>query len=421
MTPNTERADAAVAGRLLIVVNDLLVYQAAATQPTGIQRLADGYARHLPAAAATVGVETRTVVVTRDAVREVLLDATTPGGRRFARGAELALRISAHAPRGVQERARSVGRRILARRAGRTGQPLEIGPLDTLLVLGAPWIAPGMAAGAVAARARSGARLAQLVHDMLPITGASWYGDAQGVAAAADLTLLLGAADALAADSPEVAAEVAQVAHQHVTAVLPPDPILPAAADPRGLCPETPYVLSVGTIHPRKNHVLLLDAWSRWLASDRGAGNVPWLVIGGRRHPQDGAFFERLAAEPALQSRVRVVTDASDPELAALYGGCRFLAFPSLAEGWGLPIREALRYGKPSIVTDAIPADEVSRFVEAVPANDGDALYRVIRHWWDDPEPVESRMKAIRDSFVPRSWDRACFDLLTAILSNDGN
>ncbi len=91
------------------------------------------------------------------------------------------------------------------------------------------------------------------------------------------------------------------------------------------------------------------------------------------------------------------MTDASDAELAALYEGCRFLVFPSLAEGWGLPIREALRFGKPSIVTDAIPSSDVSRFVEIVPAGDGDALYQVIRRWWDDPEPVESRIRAIRE------------------------
>jgi glycosyltransferase involved in cell wall biosynthesis len=402
------------------VVNDLLVYRAAATQPTGIQRLADGYARHLPAAAATLGVEVRTVVVGPDDVREVTLDARSTGGRRVARGTELALRLSAHAPRGIQERVRTAGRRFLSRRVRSGGRPLEIGPLDTLLIVGAPWIAPGMAARAVAARARSGARLAQLVHDMLPISGANWYGDAQGVAAAADLTLLLGAADALAAVSPEVAAEAANAAHSHVTVVLPPDPILPAADDPRGLCPDAPYVLTVGTIHPRKNHVLLLDVWSRWLASDRGAGRVPWLVIVGRRHPQDGAFFERLASELALRSRVRVVTDATDSELAALYDGCRFLAFPSLAEGWGLPIREALLYGKPSIVTDAIPSQDVSRFVEPVATGDADALYRVMRRWWGDPEPVESRMRAIREEFVPRSWERASLDLLAAILSVDG-
>lgn len=407
-------------GRLLIVMNDLLVYRAAATQPTGIQRLADGYARELPAVAATLGIEVRRVVVAGREVRELTQDVGDSGGRRLARGAELALRISAHLPRGVQECARTIGRRLLARRASAAGQPLEIGPRDTLLILGAPWIAPGMAEGAVAARARSGARLAQLVHDMLPITGASWYGDAQGVAAAADLTLLLASADALAAVSPEVAAEAALVARRPVIAVLPPDPSLPAAADPRGLRPDTPYVLTVGTIHPRKNHVLLLDTWSRWLASDRGAGRVPWLVIVGRRHPQDHLVFERLASEPVLQGRVRVVTDATDPELAALYEGCRFLVFPSLAEGWGLPIREALVYGKPSIVTDAIPSSDVARFVEAVPAGDGDALDRAIRRWWDDPELVGSRIRAIRSDFVPRSWDRACRGLLAAILAVDG-
>jgi glycosyltransferase involved in cell wall biosynthesis len=421
VTPQAARTGAAVTGRLLIVMNDLLVYRAAVTQPTGIQRLADGYSRELPAVAATLGIGVRRVVVAGHEVRELTQDAEDSGGRRLARRAELAVRISAHLPRGVQEPARTIGRRLLARRASAAGHPIEIGPRDTLLILGAPWIAPGMAAGAVAARARSGARLAQLVHDMLPITGAKWYGDAQGVAAASDLTLLLGAADALAADSQAVAAEAAHVARRQVAAVLPPDPILPAAADPRGLRPDTPYVLTVGTIHPRKNHVLLLDVWSRWLASDRGAGRVPWLVIVGRRHPQDGVVFERLASEPTLLSRVRVVSDASDSELAALYAGCRFLAFPSLAEGWGLPIREALRFGKPSIVTDAIPSSDVSRFVEAVPAGDGDALYGAIRRWWDDPEPVESRARSIREGFVPRSWDRACLDLLAAILSVDGN
>jgi glycosyltransferase involved in cell wall biosynthesis len=411
----------AVTGRLLIVVNDLLVYRTAATQPTGIQRLADGYARHLPSVAAELGIEVVTVVVAPDEVREVELLQTSTRRRRVARGAELALRISAYLPRRVQERGRTVSRRLLARRAVGAGKSLATRPDDTLLVVGAPWIAPGMAAGAVAARARSGARLGQLVHDMLPITGARWYGDAQGVAAAADLTLLLTAADVLAAVSPEVAAEASLVVHRRVTAVPPPDPILPAPDDRRGLRPDAPYVLTVGTLHPRKNHVLLLDAWSRWLASDQGAAQVPWLLIVGRRHPRDGALFERLSAEPALRSRVRVVTDASDAELAALYEGCRFLAFPSLAEGWGLPIREALRFGKPSIVTDVIPSADVSRYVERVPAGDGDALYRAIRSWWDDRDPVETRMRAIRDEFVPRSWDRACLDLLAAILSIDGD
>jgi glycosyltransferase involved in cell wall biosynthesis len=209
------------------------------------------------------------------------------------------------------------------------------------------------------------------------------------------------------------------VAHRPVTPVPPPDPELPPAADPRGLCPATPYVLTVGTLHPRKNHVLLFDAWSRWLAAAPRPEDVPILVVVGRRHPQDGPVFARLAAEPTLRDRVRLVTDASDPELAALYAGCRFLAFPSFAEGWGLPIREALRYGKPSIVTDAIPSSDVSPFVEIIPVGDGDALYATVRRWWDDPAEVAGRTAAIRERFRPRDWDRACHDLLAAILSGD--
>ena len=146
MSGTADRTKGAVTGRLLIVVNDLLVYGTAATQPTGIQRLADGYARHLPSVAAERGIEVVTVVVAPGVVREVELLQTSTRGRRIARSAELALRVSAHLPRPVQERARTVSRRLLARRATGAGHPVVTRPEDTLLVVGAPWIAPGMAA-----------------------------------------------------------------------------------------------------------------------------------------------------------------------------------------------------------------------------------------------------------------------------------
>jgi glycosyltransferase involved in cell wall biosynthesis len=406
--------ESATARRVLVVVNDLLVYRAATSRPTGIQRLAEGYATHLPEAGAASGVEVLPVVVTEGGFRSVQLGS----GRRSrsAALAERALATSAILPRWLQEGARTLGRRVLARRAAGSGRPVETRPGDVALVLGAPWISPGMAASLVEARSRGEVRLAQLVHDLLPLTDARWFSDAQGTAAASDLRMLLMHADVLAADSVEVARDASAVTGQRVAAILPPDPVLPSPADPRGLVPTEPYILTVGTLHPRKNHVLLLDVWRAWIEAD-GPDLVPLLVIAGRRHPQDGPLFERLAADAIVRSRVRVVADASDAELAALLIGCRFLVFPSLAEGWGLPVREALAYGKPSIVTHAIPSAGSDGWVERVPTGEAVPLVDAVRRWWSDPSEVDRRSVAIRDGFVPRTWEAAARDLLGAILS----
>lgn len=399
--------------RLLVVVNDLLVYRAATARPTGIQRLAEGYALHLPRVADEAGVEVVPVVVSAEGFRAVPFDARRRS--RSARVGEVVLAVSAILPRRLQERARAIGRRGLARLTSRTGQYLTPRTGDVALVLGAPWIAPGMADALVAARSRQDVGIAQLVHDLLPLTDPGWFADAQGTAAAGDLRVLLTNADTIVADSLEVAQEASQVVGRHVDTVLPPDPPLPAASDPRGLVPVEPYVLTVGTMHPRKNHGLLLDIWRAWIESD-GPSAVPLLVMTGRRHPQDGPVFERLAADLALRHRVRHVADASDAELAALIASCRFLVFPSLAEGWGLPVREALAYGKPSIVTDAIPSAGSAAWVECVPAGDTAPLAQVISRWWSDPAEVDRRADAIRDGFEPRTWEVASRDLLTAIL-----
>ena len=90
-------------------------------------------------------------------------------------------------------------------------------------------------------------------------------------------------------------------------------------------------VLSVGTFHPRKNLVALVNIWDTW-------ENAPRLVLAGRRHPQDGEFFAALAAHPRAAERITLIHTADDGQLAELYRSSRFLVMPSLAEGWGLPL-----------------------------------------------------------------------------------
>jgi glycosyltransferase involved in cell wall biosynthesis len=102
-----------------------------------------------------------------------------------------------------------------------------------------------------------------------------------------------------------------------------------------------PYFLFVGTLEPRKNIPALLDAWR--VARRRQAVE---LVIAGRRR----ADFEPLQEEPGLH----IVGEVPDQDLPALYSGALALIYPSLYEGFGLPVLEAMQCGAPVIASRAV-------------------------------------------------------------------
>lgn len=392
--------------RLLVAIDDLLVYGSAISRPTGIQRVASGVAEALVRDHGAV-----TIRVGGGRVRRASLPRTDRQSLT-ARVSEPALRLLAHAPRRVQELVRSAARRTLSHASVVTaGEPIETSAGDWLVVLGAPWIAPGMAASAIRLAAVQNLRIALLVHDLLPSTDPQWFGDAQGVAAKRDMDELIEAADHLFAVSAEVAAQLQVRTARPVHTSSPADPLFPRTAHDAEavsrVVGDGPILLAVGTLHPRKGLASLVRIWDRWVkSSERVAlkmGEVPTLVIAGRRHPQDGELFTELAAHPRARERIVLIHDASDEILAGLYARARFLVMPSLAEGWGMPIREALIAGKPSIATDAVPAATGSPYVRTVPAGDEEELSRAIHEWWDGKEP-ERLAAEIRHSFVPRGW-----------------
>ena len=116
---------------------------------------------------------------------------------------------------------------------------------------------------------------------------------------------------------------------------------------PEGL--EPGFILAVGTIEPRKNYPRLLAAYRAL----RGRTAAPPLVIAGRRGWAYGDTLEQIRAEPG----VRYLGHVDEPTLAALYESAGTLAFPSLYEGFGLPLLEAMSHGLPAVVgaTGALP------------------------------------------------------------------
>ena len=126
-------------------------------------------------------------------------------------------------------------------------------------------------------------------------------------------------------------------------------PIAGQALRPEVRTGSEPYFLCVGTIEPRKNHALLFDVW-RDLAARMGE-RTPRLVIVGQSGPMSGAILDP-AAEQQLAPHVELLEKCPDRDLADLMGNASGLLFPSLAEGFGLPLVEALQMGTPAIASD---------------------------------------------------------------------
>lgn len=123
------------------------------------------------------------------------------------------------------------------------------------------------------------------------------------------------------------------------------------AAGPAPFDDTRPYFLCVGTIEPRKNHLLLLQLW-RAMAARAPTDTLPRLVLVGRRGWENENIVDLLDRSAALKNLVVEAGQVGDARLAQLLTHARAVLMPSFAEGFGLPVAEALAAGVPVIASD---------------------------------------------------------------------
>ncbi len=164
---------------------------------------------------------------------------------------------------------------------------------------------------------------------------------------------------------------------------------------------ERPYFVVIGTIEPRKNHLLLLNIWRAMARSDPAP---PRLVIVGARGWENEQVLDMLDRCEALTSHVAEASDLGSRQLAELIAGARAVLAPSFEEGYGLPIVEALALGIPVVASDTAAAREVSQGrARLLSPIHGEGWRREIERLATDAEYVEAQ-RARAAGFAAPNW-----------------
>jgi glycosyltransferase involved in cell wall biosynthesis len=296
-------------------------------------------------------------------------------------------------------------------------------PGDILVMLGASWSVPGYAQRIAAAKACYGVRFAALVYDMIPVENEGLVERHHALQFRSWLAETVPLADAILT----ISKYSRHALHEFARAAgwtMPPVEVIRLGGEwsPRPLAgragqagqtggrPVQPmhlpprYALFVSTIEIRKNHHLLVRVW-RQLIERHGADAVPVLIFVGQVGWMVDDLLADLAASAWLDGKIEHRPGLSDAELDVAYGRCLFTLFPSLAEGWGLPVAESLAHGKFCLASNRTSIPEVGGGLIDYfdPADDDDVVAKIERLLFE-PGYLPMREAHLRAEYRPGTW-----------------
>lgn len=361
--------------------------------PTGIDRVCLAYLKHYREQALAVVQRKGAYIILPPAQSERLFEILLEGGRQARRNLLRVAIASLFRSRTAPPRAA-----MLYINVGHTG--LDEPSLPR-------WLA------------RHSTRAIFMVHDLIPITHPEFCRPGEADRHRKRMCNLLKSAQGVIANSKATLNDLVGFAEgeglavpRSVVAWLGVDTAIPADPEPVRL--NVPHFITIGTIEGRKNHLLLLRIWKR--LGERLGDLTPKLVIIGQRGWEAQQVFEQLDAPGPLQEHVVELGSCSDEQVAGYLAGAEALLMPSFAEGFGLPVAEALRLGTPVLASDLPALREIGGTAATYlsPAADSDWEEEVARL----TNRASSHPHGRRPAFAYNSPDwRAHFDIVDSWLA----
>ncbi len=202
-------------------------------------------------------------------------------------------------------------------------------------------------------------RSVSTVHDLVAFKYPEFFPRSQSLVKRRLMALSVRAAARIIVPSTQTAEDLQEILHvpPEKIAVVPHGVIrhgTPQTARPN----ERPYFIAVGTLEPRKNFIRVIEAFASWVHQDHLRGEVDLLIAGKK-----GWLYQPLLDSPSrlgIAGQVRFLNYVSEDALATLYRHALALVYPSLYEGFGLPVLEAMAWGCPVICSSRGALAEVA-------------------------------------------------------------
>jgi glycosyltransferase involved in cell wall biosynthesis len=293
--------------------------------------------------------------------------------------------VSALVPMGLLHRSWRLYNRLAFDRLSRSEKAVEFQAGDWLVLADQSW---NYRAWTAAASARqSGAKVVLIVYDLIPLTQPQYCNPLFTRVFGEWLQRMLGVADAVLCISKATEQDLHAYGRSKNLG-LPATACFRLGGDKlevRGerevrpplaaLFSGHPCFAAIGSFEPRKNYGFLLDVFEELWAEGHGFR----LVVIGRQNEESRVLIDRFRRHREIGNRLMCVFDASDAEIAFAYARCQALLFPSLAEGFGLPLVEARMLGCRVIASDLPALAELAdKGVSLFPVNSRPALKQLV-------------------------------------------
>ena len=277
---------------------------------------------------------------------------------------------------------------------------------DLVLVLGGIWHG-SFAADMAKAKKLQHFLLVHVVHDMIPWRVPAYVVEDLPAVFSSYKDVIFRIADGLVINSKNSKRDAE--AFMKDRGITPPPSIIFRLADEaqsakpvrRPGVPNKGFLLSVGTIEGRKNHMLLYYVYKQAL---REGITLPPLVIAGRNGWLTDDFRYMVTHDPDVRGLITIHNGVTNSELTWLYQHCRFTIWPSFYEGWGMPVAESLAHGKLCLTSDTSSMSEIAPGLtdSFSPYDSHECLEKIVTYL--DPKTLAIRERAIKAGFKTTTW-----------------